>query len=157
MNIDEYKVLDEVLSYLNEGIMHLDHKSNLINTYGKLSHQQLRGKPDTGFYKFHDEIIKNLKSVLKPYGLNCELFGVYNDKNTLLTAKRLCTVVIQKGKLNDNEYSAAVEKLMVDNSTDTLLSVLNKASNKVQVIDVNYCYTKAYKIYSIDVVYIKNE
>ena len=150
-----YKALDEALNFLNTGKMPLNHANNLINTYGKLSHRPLKDeKDDTGFYKFHDDIKKKMESILKPYSLKCVPYGIYVDKNSLLP-KRVFTIILAKGKMNDDDYGIAVAKLMNDYKGNLLTTELDKLSKKIKVTDVNYCYTVAYKIYSIDITYTK--
>ncbi len=148
-----YKALDEALNFLNTGKITLSHTKNLISTYGKISHKPLKND-ETGFYLFHNEIKKKMDSILKPFNLKCKLFGVY-ENNNLLIPERICTVVIEKGKLSDDDYGIQVAKLMNDYKGDLLVSSLNKLTGKVKVTNVDYCYTVAYKIYSIDVTYMK--
>jgi len=148
-----YKALDEALNFLNTGTMTLNHVKNFTKSYEKLSHKPIK-KDETGFYKFHDEIKKKMDSILKPYNLKCKLFGVYDDKNSLVSS-RICTIVIQKGNYSDEDYGIQVAKLMNDYKGNLLTSELNSLSKKVKVTDANYCYTIAYKIYSIDISYEK--
>lgn len=147
------QILDEALNFLNTGNIHLQHDQNFFNTYDKISH--ISCEKDSGFYKFHDELKKKINSILKPYGLTCKLFGVYTDKNSLRVS-RVCTLLIEKGKLDDTDYGVQVEKLMGDFKSKDLLPKLGKLNkSKVEVTDVNYCYTTLYRVYSIDVYYSK--
>ena len=95
-----------------------------------------------------------MDSILKPYNLKCKLFGVYDDKNSLVPS-RICTIVIQKGNYSNDDYGIQVAKLMNDYKGNLLTAELNSLSKKVKVTDANYCYTVTYKIYSIDVSYEK--
>ena len=153
MENNEYKILDEAINFLNTGNITLDHKNNFINTYDKLSHKEIK-KNETGFYKFHDEIKNKINSILKQYKLSATLYGVFNNKNALQPT-RICTIIINKGKLSEEDYNIQVAKLMNDYKGGKITSDLNKLSNKVKVIDANYCYTTTYRIYSIDITYTK--
>ena len=110
----------------------------------------------TGFYLFHNDILKKMQELLKPYNLTCKLFGVYNNKNALQETK-IATILIEKGKDKD-EYNTNVVKLMDKYKGSKLIPILNDLKkDKVEVTDVNYCYTVAYQVYSIDVTYVKKQ
>lgn len=150
----EMQILDEAISFLNTGKMTLDHRNNFINTYTKISHIPVNNK--TGFYLFHNDILKKMQELLKPYNLTCKLFGVYNNKNALQETK-IATILIEKGKDKD-EYNTNVVKLMDKYKGSKLIPILNDLKkDKVEVTDVNYCYTVAYQVYSIDVTYVKKQ
>lgn len=152
MENQELKILDEALSFLNTGKMTLDHRNNFINTYDKVSHIPVK-KTLSGFYMFHNELLKECKKILKPYKLNCKLYGVFDNKNALEPTK-IATILIEKGK-NDPEYPTRVAKLMSDYKGSALIPIFNDLNEKVEVIDINYCFTVAYQIYSIDINYKK--
>lgn len=149
----DYKILDEVLNFLNNGSITLNHVKNFTSNYSKLSHKGIND--NVGFYKFHNKINEKMRSILEPYGLKCHLFGVYEDKNALV-ATRMCTILIDRNK-NDDDYDIKVAKLMSDYKGGLITSKLNSLSNKVTVNDANYCYTTQYKIYSIDITYTINK
>ena len=151
--MNELIILDEILEYLNTGNIQLRHANDFLNSYDKLSHKEIK-KETTGFYLFHNELKNKMSSILKPYKLSCKLYGVYDNKNSLKPS-RLATIIIEKGKYNDSDYTIQVAKLMSDFEGNKLVYSLNKLNNKVEVVDVNYCYTESLKIYSIDITYNK--
>lgn len=148
------KALDEALDFLNKGIINLNHSTNFTKNYIRLSHVPVKDKNQPGFYIFHRNIVNKLNSIVKPYKLKCNLFDIYDNKSSL-EPERILTVVISKNKMKDDDYNVAVEKLMNSYSGNDLKNILDKLSNKVKVVSADYCYTELYKIYSIDIEYIK--
>lgn len=147
----DYEILDEVLNFLNTGNINLNH-SNFSN-YDKLSHKDIdSADKSNGFYIFHRDIEKVINSYLKPYNLSGKLFGVYFDK--FVSTTRMATIVIQDNTSKD--YELNVEKFKDTVNKSAIINKLNKVSpSKVSVASITYCYTKAYNVYSIDVVYKK--
>ena len=149
------ELLDESISISsNMKLLDLDHRNNFLNTYDKVSHLPVR--TGTGFYLFHRELIDKMNEILKPYNLTGKLYGVFFNKNAL-EETRVATILIEKGK-DEDKYNTAVVKLMNDYKGTKLVPVLNDLNkDKVKVTDANYCYTIKYKIYSIDVTYVKKK
>ena len=152
MDNNEYRLLDEALGFLNTGKINLTHsfKSN----YDKLSHKAIEDKSSTGFFAFHNEILKVINKLANQYKLDCKLFDVYSDK--LISNSRIATLVINKNNMKESEYNETVLRFRTQVGEANIMSKLNSVSkDKVKVTNVNFCYTKSYKVYSIDVYYNK--
>lgn len=150
-----YEDLIEEANSPNIKSMSLDHSKNFFNSYEKISHVPYNNK--TGFYLFHNEVLKKINKILELYNLSGKLFGIYADKNSL-EESRIVTILIDKNNHTKNDYDVSMMKLMDDYGTSKLKSILgNINEDKVRVDSVNYCYTIRHQIYSIDIQYTKKK
>lgn len=143
--------LDEALDFLKNKDIKVNHAMSIIGNniiYDRLSHKALsEGKKKVKFDLFHREIVDRLNKMCKRSsfsGVQFKLIGLYQSEKI---NGRVATVAIKEISKD------SIEKFRSTFDSQFIKGELSNISKDVNIIDVKYCYTVTYNLYTLDIQY----
>lgn len=150
--MNNMEMLDEALDFLKNKDIKVNHAMSIIGSniiYDKLSHKALpEGKKKTKFALFHRDIVDRLNKMCNRSdftGVAFKLIGLYQSDKV---DGRIATVAIKEYKPN------SIEKFRSTFDSQFIKGELSNISKDVNIIDVKYCYTPVYNLYTLDIQYV---